>query len=609
MPGGGGLAGKYPLSHYQLDYYVDNGVTGVGNVPATIAQFFASLFFFVGALLMRCVIAAYDWSTNLNIITGAGGGLDSSSNIVQDNYTTLVAPFMITAILCFGIWLAYKAVKRDQAEIGAAIGRVLVLSVIAIAVVWHPQDTIGRLYDMSDDVSKSISSVGGNPSDTIWNTFVYKPHAILQHGGTEVCTSDKKDKDGFPLAVDKGDPTRTECHSVLKKDSDGHGDYERRFLAYAPGSPERKAVYDALREGRPVGNSTVVTYINPTVVDPNAPPQPAPKIDAGYQVDKTDAPAVDMMQADGALQRLVFTILTVIGMAGGILLLGLIVIAKLFAQIAILMLYMASSFMILAAAFPGAHGIVISWAKLLGKVLVSAIVFSLLLAITLNTSRGIMALGQESDGYFIAFGLQAILFLGVFFKRKAILRSITSSKTAKKYSESEHQAVSFATGAATGALGAVSGGATTFASTMRDGWNMGHGSGTPPPSPGTTSPPASAGRSYSPTPDSSNAGATTNGSSPSAADTNPGQSQWHGSDIDGSVDPVLGRERRSFSDDLNQARSDQYDQEYTGSNGNGSGSLPGRQDPIERPIGIADSNTFARDLEEARREQELERRE
>ena len=60
----------------------------------------------------------------------------------------------------------------------------------------------------------------------------------------------------------------------------------RGSCASAPGSEERKAEYDALREGQ------------------------APPLDrqfAGYRVDKADAPAVDAQQAGGAFQRLTFS--------------------------------------------------------------------------------------------------------------------------------------------------------------------------------------------------------------------------------------------------------------------------------------------------------------
>jgi hypothetical protein len=485
MPGGGtgGLADRYPISHYQLDYHVDNGVTGLSDPGNTFAQFTASWLFFLAALMMRVVISIFDWSFHVDLITGERGLLSVSNPAAQHYYHDIVMPFLISGAIAFGVWIAYQATKHKHADIGGTVMRVVVMSVVAIAILQHPQETIGRAYGMVSDVGESIVTAGqgkATVTDRVFETFIYRPWAILQFSGLRVCTGAKQDQDGFPLAANKSNPAKT-CHSVLRQDADGHGDYARRFIRWGHGTDERDAEYDALRSGSSPGGAQFV----------------------GTTIDRTDAPAVDMMQAEGSVQRLIYTVLIVFGMIGGVAMLGLLSIAALFMQLALAMLFLATPFMVLVALLPPAHFVFERWARMLGKVLVGSIFYSLLLAVVITTSTGLLAFGDAAGGargYFVAFVGQAILFWGVFLMRKRILESV-SSKAAKHYEHHESQAASFVGSATVGAAAAISGGTTELATAMRAGWSGKHGGDEEEKSehrPDSVSPPASAGRDYSP---------------------------------------------------------------------------------------------------------------
>jgi TrbL/VirB6 plasmid conjugal transfer protein len=483
MPGtgDGGLIGRYPLSSYMLDYHVDAGVTHPDGIPSMITQWLASWIFFAATLFMRMVIAIFQWAYSVDLVTGSGGLLAQAAPISQGYYDDYVRPFMATAAIMFGCWLLYKASKREHSDTGGAIIRVLVMTVISIAIVYHPQETIGRAYSMVDGLSTSIVARGGSTgdaADTLFETFVYRPWTVIEFGGLQTCTSrTETDDDGFPKPVKATSKTPKICHGALAEGADGHGDYAHRFLRYAPGSAERKAEYDALREGQ--------------VPD-------TPQF-ADIKIDKTDAPAVDMMQAQGSLQRIAFVLLMVGCMVFGALLIALVSIAALFAQIAIALLFILAPFLILVALYPPAHGLYMRWASLLGKALIGKLVYSLVLAIPLSTSAALLTIGGTA-GYFIAFALQALLFGGVFIKRRVIVEKLTSSKTAERYSGSENAAVAGTAVAAAASFESVSGGAKTFASTMREGWAGGHPGkqGDEEHAPDSSSPPASAGREYSP---------------------------------------------------------------------------------------------------------------
>jgi hypothetical protein len=328
MPGSGaGLVDRYPISSYALDSHVDNGVIGTSNISASLAQFFSWLFFFIGVVAMRVMIAIFEWASSANFITGENGVLGPVGVVSKQYYNDLVVPFLSTVIVLFGVWLAYKAAKREVGEAWSAIMRVVCMSVVAIAIIFHPADTIGRAFTFVGDLSESVITLGQgtqSASDTIFETFVYKPWVVIEFGGLRTCTSDKLDADGYPLAATASNPAK-QCHSALSVGKDGHGDYARRFLRFAPSSAQRDAEYQALRDGKPPDGSVDVNQCprgactDDTLHDARAIRHQFDDI----KIDRTDSPAVDMMQSGGAAQRLAFVVVVLVGMAGGILLLGL----------------------------------------------------------------------------------------------------------------------------------------------------------------------------------------------------------------------------------------------------------------------------------------------
>jgi hypothetical protein len=337
--------------------------------------------------------------------------------------------------------MVYKTFKtHERSDAGQSLVRVMALFVISMAIVFHPQQTIGAAFNEVNNLSSAVIARGGSAqdaSDAIFSTFVYKPWAVLEFSGLKVCTGAQRDNDNFPLAATRSNSAKV-CHSVLKQDADGHGDYARRFLMYAPGTDERNALYNSLRDGQ------VDLVSQPPPVDPNPPdishtgqpPAPVTKAQtvaqptAGMTIDRTDAPAVDLMQAGGTLQRVAYTVLILFSMITGSLLLALIAVASLFAQILIILLVLLASFTLLAAVLPPLHDRYFGWLRLLGKALIGKATFSLMMAVVLATSGLLLKIGGP-EGYFKAFLIQAMMFGGLFYKRKWLLEKATSSKLAQ----------------------------------------------------------------------------------------------------------------------------------------------------------------------------------
>lgn len=497
-PGVGGLVDRYPSSHYALDYHVegiDVGLTGVhGNdVTSQVAQFFVSLGFTIMTWFVRMVLTIFDWAFNLDLIGGKHGLLGPVGRSSQHLYSTAVVPLMATAFLLLGAWMTIKMLQRRHSELAAGVVRAVCMTVVVLVIVFNPSDTVGRASGLVNDLSSEIvsSSLGGggstSASDQLFKVLVYQPWVVLQFGGFEVCTGSHVDKHGFPTSVRPDAPGRKTCHDVLEQGADGHGGYAPRFLRQAPGSAERDAEYDALNKG--------VAPLDPQF--------------RGYQVDRTDSPAVDLMQAGGTVQRAAGFCLLLVGIVGGVLLIGLLCFAALFVQLALLLLIAVAPLAVLPAIFPNGHGVLNVWLGWLGKMLIAKVIYSVMLAAVVGLSTAVMSFGGAIT-YLAAFAIQGALFLGLFLMRGRIFSKVTGSSSRREYDRHEKRMTNFVAGAATGAVAAVG---TTATSVAKRGLGAGRqeSSGNPDDKRGTheppvttglpadsSSPPASAGRDYSP---------------------------------------------------------------------------------------------------------------
>jgi hypothetical protein len=215
-------------------------------------------------------------------------------------------------------------------------------------------------------------------------------------------------------------------------------------------------------------------------------------------IDRTDAPAVDLMQAGGTLQRVAYALLMLFSMVAGSLLLALIAVASLFAQIVIVLLVLLAAFTLLAALLPPLHDRYMGWLKLLGKFLIGKATFSLMMAVVLATSSLLLKIGGQRrllrglrrPGAAVRWRvLQAQVAAGEgdVEQGRPALRPPRESCRRRARRRGHY--------VGRGDLGRCVG---TFASTMRKGWSgdHSHSNGTPPPD--SSSPPASAGREYSP---------------------------------------------------------------------------------------------------------------
>src|SRR4051812_24430864 len=418
----GGLVDQYPLSAYALDYHVDVGVTDPEGIPPMIAQWAAAQLWSATSLLVKCTIDLFTWAFSLDLLNGGDGALKPIGDAITSLYENVIGQaWMVAAILVAGIWAIWKAlVQRRYTETAGALGLSVVFVVIALFFVYQPERTVGQASQWTNTVSQALLA-GTNSgslddpdgakrqvSDHLFETLVVQPWAVLEFGGLSHCVdTDRLDDDGFPTPVGPHDPARDVCRDHLKAGKDGHGGYAPRYLKQRPGSEERKAEYDALREGE----------------------APHERQFAGYRVDKADAPAVDAQQAGGAFQRLTFSAIVLIGALGAVVLLGFLSLAVILAQVLALVLLGFAPVALIIGIFPGAgHAFFRAWLSKLATAVFIKALYSLVIAIVVAVSVALTA-STDSLGFLFAFSLQTIFFWAIFIYRRQITARLVAATT------------------------------------------------------------------------------------------------------------------------------------------------------------------------------------
>src|SRR4051794_2162997 len=418
----GGLADRYPLTAYGLDYHVDVGVTDPEGIPPMIAQWAAAQLWNTISLLVKCTIDLFTWAFSLDLLNGDNGALAPIGEAITSLYENVIGQaWMVVAILIAGLWAMWKALiqRRYTETIGGLVTSVLFV-VIALFFVYQPERTVGQAAQWSNQLSLAMLSSTSHGAlddpdgakrqvaDHLFETLVVQPWAVLEFGGLSHCVdTDRLDDDGFPTPVTPHDPARDVCRDHLKAGRDGHGGYAPRFLAQRPGSEERKAEYDALREGV-------------------APDDPQFR---GYRVDKVDAPAVDAQQAGGAFQRLTFSVIVLIGALGAVVLLGFLSLAVILAQVLALVLLGFAPVALIIGIFPGAgHAFFRAWLSKLATAIFIKVLYSLVIAVVVAVSAALTA-ATDTLGFLFAFALQTIFFWAIFIYRKQITSRLVAATT------------------------------------------------------------------------------------------------------------------------------------------------------------------------------------
>ena len=443
----GALAGRYPLSNYQLDQYFPGisvslfGGVDVSGVPPLIAYFIAQVIWIITAFLANALITVFAFAFSLDLLNGNGtagsGALTAVANAIHDLYTsTFGAPWLIAAIVLIGCWTMCKAlIQRRYSETAGALALSLFYCVLAIGIVTQPQRTIAPASQLSNEISTSLLSLTSHgtiegearaktqASNQLFQLLVLDPWTVLEFGGIEQCARIHNGK-ATSVAVRplSSNPERdsqlsaelenaTEVQAESKTCVNALNKYAPHFLAYPFQSHDRNAEHEALEHGD-------------TADLPNSDPG---KQNGSYRLSPADEPAAEAMGKGGQYQRLLLAVVIFAGELGAFLLLGALALGVILAQILLLLLLAFAPVALLVGIFPGrGHDFFRAWLSKLAGFLARKVIYSLILALIL-TVCGALAQATSSLGWLLAFALQAAFLWAVFLQRHRLTTDLLAA--------------------------------------------------------------------------------------------------------------------------------------------------------------------------------------
>jgi len=466
----GSLFLRHPIGAYALDYDSNVGISHLESIPPTIAQFIASLLWTATAFVVHTVIQLFTWAFSLDLVNGdrgSAGALNPVSSAIGNLWSHLFGQgWLLAALAIAGLWGTYNAfVRRRYSETAGALASTAAIIFIALFFVLEPQQTIGQASRWTNQASLAMLSATtrgtvinaqqakGQAADQLFKTLVYDPWVVLEFGGLTHCVDPRHTvSDGYPRPVSPTAPGPKICHDHEKQGVDGHGGYAERFLAFAPGSDQRKAEYAAVRDGKTPDNKGGFASTAP--MGSTGSPPPPPSQFARYRVDKTDSPAVDSQQLGSAYPRVVMAAVVLVGSLGAVVLIGFLALAVILAQVLALVLLAFAPVALVIGAIPGrGHAFFWSWLQKLATALFVKLIYSLLIAVVLTVAAALVkATGQL--GFLFAFLLETIFFWAIFVYRHKLTDRLVLATTGE---QRERSGVRRFAGAAVGAAVAARG--------------------------------------------------------------------------------------------------------------------------------------------------------
>jgi hypothetical protein len=437
----GGWFGRYPLANYQLDQYfpaikvgVFSGIDTSGLLPM-IAYFVAQVIWLITAFVANAVITLFAFAFSLDLVNGNGtsgsGALTPVSQAIHNIYaSTFGQSWLIAAVAFVSMWAMWKAlIQRRYTETAGTLAVSLIYCILALAIVTQPQRTIAPASQFANKLSTALLSLTSQGSLTgeqaakqaagnqLFSLLILKPWTVLEFGGTEHCTTLVSGKAvSVPVRPLGGNASEEEAlASRLRNGTEvkAPGDktcindqakYAPHILAYPFQSHERNQEYEALEHGE----------------DSKLPESDRGRHDGSYPLGPGDEPAAEAAGKGGQYQRLLLSILILLGELGAWLLLGALAIGVIIAGIFLLMWLAFSPFALVIGVIPGrGHEFFRGWLTRLAGYLLRKVIYSVILAVILAVCAALDD-ATSNLGWLMAFGLQALFLWAVFVQRDRI---------------------------------------------------------------------------------------------------------------------------------------------------------------------------------------------
>lgn len=249
------LYSKYPLSNYQLDFYVDNSwswlpwnwLDGIGKSVQyglyCITNFVWTISLYLSNATGYVVQEAYKLDFINDMADSIGKSIQTLAGVTENGFssTGFYVGFLLLIILVVGIYVAYTGlIKRETSKALHAVINFVVVFVLSASFIAYAPDYIKKINEFSSDISTASLDLGtkimlpnsdseGKDSvdlirDSLFSIQVQQPWLLLQFGNSnaEEIGTDRVETLVSASPEDEDGKTREEVVKTEIEDNDNN---------------------------------------------------------------------------------------------------------------------------------------------------------------------------------------------------------------------------------------------------------------------------------------------------------------------------------------------------------------------------------------------------
>lgn len=210
------LYSKYPLSNYQLDFYVDNSwswlpwnwLDGIGKSVQyglyCITNFVWTISLYLSNATGYVVQQAYKLDFINDMADSIGKSIQTLAGVTENGFSSsgFYVGFLLIIILIVGVYTAYTGLlKRETSKALHAVINFVVVFIVSASFIAYAPNYIQKINDFSSDISTASLDLGtkimlpdsqskgkdsvGLIRDSLFAIQVEKPWLLLQFGNSD----------------------------------------------------------------------------------------------------------------------------------------------------------------------------------------------------------------------------------------------------------------------------------------------------------------------------------------------------------------------------------------------------------------------------------------
>lgn len=212
---GNNLYSKYPLNHYQLDFYVDqswswlpwNWMSGIGKSVQyglyAITNFIWTISLYLSNATGYVIQEAYKLDFVNDMADSIGKSIQTIAGVTENGFssTGFYVGFLLILILIIGIYVAYTGmIKRETSKALQSVINFVVVFLVSASFIAYAPDYIKKINEFSSDISTASLDLGtkimmpnsdskGKDSvdlirDNLFSIQIRQPWLLLQFGNS-----------------------------------------------------------------------------------------------------------------------------------------------------------------------------------------------------------------------------------------------------------------------------------------------------------------------------------------------------------------------------------------------------------------------------------------